>query len=99
MARPSCRPAQPASIRSSSRQPILSRGNWRNRRFSDLPAGGRLAYAYRIILKQPVSARYVRVRAPARPGWGMLLSEIQVFDTVTTDTNVPPAVVLPPSKP
>lgn len=64
--------------------------------FKDLPAGGRLAYAYRIIPERPVSARYVRVRCASRQGWGMLLSEIQVFDTVHVDTNVPPLVVHPP---
>ncbi len=31
--------------------------------FDDLPAGGRLAYAYRILFEQPTAARYVRVRA------------------------------------
>jgi len=60
-----------------------------------LPAGGRLAYAYRIIPDRPETARYVRVTAPSRKGWGTMLSEIQVFDTVTVDRNVPPAVVLP----
>jgi hypothetical protein len=64
--------------------------------FKDLPAGGRLAYAYRIILGQPVSARYLRVKCASRPGWGMLLSEIQVFDSVKVDKNVPPLVMLPP---
>jgi hypothetical protein len=63
--------------------------------FNDLPAGGRLAYAYRIIFEKLVSTRYVRLRCEARKGWGMLLSEIQVFDTVKVDTNVPPLVVLP----
>ena len=61
--------------------------------FKDLPAGGRLAYAFRIILEKPVSARYVRVKCASRKGWGMLLSEIQVFDTVTVETKVPPLVV------
>ena len=60
--------------------------------FNDLPAGGRLAYAYRIILDHPVIARFVRVRCAARKGWGMLLSEIQVFDSVRIDTTVPPLV-------
>jgi hypothetical protein len=63
--------------------------------FQDLPAGGRLAYAYRIIFQKPVSARFVRVRCEGRQGWGMLLSEIQVFDAVTVEKNVPPLVVLP----
>lgn len=63
--------------------------------FADLPAGGRLAYAYRIVFPQPVSARYVRVTCTGRKGWGMLLSEIQAFDTVAVDRDVPPPVVLP----
>lgn len=63
--------------------------------FNDLPAGGRLAYAYRILFRRPVSARYVRVKCTARKGWGMLLSEVQVFDHVSVKTNVPPLVVLP----
>jgi len=63
--------------------------------FAELPAGGRLAYAYRIILPSPAKARYVRVTCTGQKDWGMLLSEIQVFDQVTIDRNVPPAVVLP----
>lgn len=64
--------------------------------FAGLPAGGRLAYAYRVILPRPVSARYLRVTCAAQKGWGLLLSEIQVFDRVEVDTQVPPAVFLPP---
>ena len=64
--------------------------------FKDLPAGGRLAYAYRVLFAQPVSARYVRVRCAPRPGWGMLLSEVQVFDRVTADPHVPPLVAHAP---
>ncbi len=67
-------------------------------KYDALPAGGRLAYAYRILLEQAVPARYVRVVCEARKGWGVLLSEIQVFDRVTVDTNVPPSVVLRPLK-
>jgi hypothetical protein len=67
--------------------------------FRNLPAGGRLAYAYRIILEKPVAARYVRVQCAGRRGWGMLLSEIQVFDAVRVDTKVPPLVVHPPITP
>jgi hypothetical protein len=63
--------------------------------FASLPAGGRLAYAYRIIFDEPVNARYVRVTCPSQKGWGTMLSEIQVFDKVTVDKDVPPAVVLP----
>ena len=64
--------------------------------YASLPAGGRLHYGYRILLKKPVAARYVRVRCASRKGWGVLLSEIQVFDRVEIDRDVPPAVVLPP---
>ncbi len=64
-----------------------------SRLFDKLPAGGRLAHAYRIILDKPVSARYVRVSCAARKGWGMLLSEVQAFDKVIVDKDVPPLVV------
>ena len=63
--------------------------------FENLPAGGRLAYAYRVLFQPPVAARYVRVTCRNRKGWGMLLSELQVFDRVTVDRSVPPLVVLP----
>jgi uncharacterized protein YjhX (UPF0386 family) len=66
--------------------------------YEALPAGGRLAYAYRVLLEKPLSARYVRVTCASRKGWGLLLSEIQVFDSVTVDAKVPPPVVLPPPK-
>jgi hypothetical protein len=66
--------------------------------FAGLPAGGRLAYAFRILFEKPVQARYVRVTSCAQKGWGMLLSEIQVYDKVTVERNVPPLVALPPVK-
>lgn len=65
--------------------------------FDDLPAGGRLAYAYRILFHSPVRARYLRITCAGRKGWGMLLSEVQAFDRVSMETNVPPLVVLPPA--
>jgi len=64
--------------------------------FDALPAGGRLAYSYRIIPAQAVDARYIRVTSLCRKGWGVMLSEIQVFDSVKVDTEIPPAVVLQP---
>jgi hypothetical protein len=64
-------------------------------RFDNLPGGGRLAYAYRVLFEKPVPARYVRITCQSRKGWGMLLSELQVFDLVTTDSHAPPLVVLP----
>jgi len=67
-----------------------------SRLFDDLPAGGRLAYAYRIRFQRPASARYVRVICNGRKSWGMLLSEVQVFDHFTVESNLPPLVALPP---
>lgn len=68
-------------------------------RFASLPAGGRLAYAYRVIFDRPTAARYVRVTCQSQAGWGMLLSEIQAFDQVAVDKDVPPSVVLPKLSP
>jgi len=65
-------------------------------KYASLPAGGRLAYGYRILFEKPVAARYVRVTCAARKGWGVMLSEIQLFDRVAVNTKVPPPVVLPP---
>ena len=64
--------------------------------FDELPAGGRLAYNYRIVFAKEQSARFIRVKCEPRKGWGMVLSEVQVFDKVTVDRQVPRAVVLPP---
>jgi hypothetical protein len=63
--------------------------------YAELPAGGRLAYAYRVLFDKPLAARYVRVTCTAQPGWGLMLSEIQAFDHVKVDADVPPPVVLP----
>ena len=57
--------------------------------FSNLPAGGRLAYAYRVLFDKPVPARYVRITCQGRKGWGMLLSELQVFDHVILERMSP----------
>ena len=65
--------------------------------FNNLPAGGRLAYAYRVLFEKPVLARYIRITCQCRKGWGTLLSELQVFDHVILAKNVPPLVVLPPA--
>jgi hypothetical protein len=66
--------------------------------YAVLPAGGRLAYAYRVIFEKPVQARFVRVTCACRKGWGVLLAEIQAFDRVTIERDVPPAVALPAIK-
>lgn len=65
-------------------------------KYAALPAGGRLTHAYRVVFDKPATARYVRITCKARENWGLLLSEMQVFDSVGVDTNVPPLVVLPP---
>lgn len=71
-------------------------GEWEeSSKFEKLPAAGRLAYGYRILFDKAGEARFVRVTCRARKSWGILLSEIEVFDTVKAETNVPPAVVLP----
>lgn len=64
-------------------------------RFDHLPAGGRLAYAYRVLFERPTAARYVRVKCHHRENWGVLLSEIQVFDTFKAERDRPPLVALP----
>jgi hypothetical protein len=47
------------------------------------------------LFDKPLAARYVRVTCTAQPGWGLMLSEIQAFDHVKVDADVPPPVVLP----
>lgn len=67
--------------------------------YASLPAGGRLAFAYRVFFEQAASTRYIRITCRAQQGWGQLLSEIEVFDSVTVDKNVPRSVFLPSLKP
>lgn len=67
-----------------------------SRQFAHLPAGGRLAFGYAVKFKKPAKARYIRVHCEPRKGWGMLLSEIEAFDTVENERNIPPLVFLPP---
>jgi hypothetical protein len=43
------------------------------------------------------AARYVRITCQGRKGEGMLFSELQVFDHITVDRDIPPLVVLPPT--
>lgn len=69
-----------------------------SKEFESLPAGGRLAYAFRIIFDKPAPARYVRVTCTAKKDWGLMLSELQVYDDVKINRNVPPMVVLPALK-
>jgi hypothetical protein len=48
-----------------------------------LPAGGRLAFCFPLILPQPAQARYIRLSCEPLKGWGMGLSEVEVYDSVT----------------
>jgi hypothetical protein len=66
-----------------------------SQKYAGLPAGGRLAYTYRVIFARSVGARYLRMTCTPQKGWGLLLSEIQAVDQVTVETNVPPPVLLP----
>ncbi len=52
-------------------------------RYAALPAGGRLAYGYPLVLEKPAAARYVRLICTPLEGKGMGLSEFQVFDAAS----------------
>ena len=65
-----------------------------NPRFADLPATGRLAYLYPLVLERTSSARYVRFVCTPQTGRGMGLSELQVFDHVDV-TPWPAEIKLP----
>jgi hypothetical protein len=65
-----------------------------NPRFADLPATGRLAYLYPLVLERTSSARYVRFVCTPQAGRGMGLSELQVFDHVDV-TAWPAEIKLP----
>jgi hypothetical protein len=53
-----------------------------SRRFNSLPAGGRLAYSYPLVIEEPCTGRYVRFVCTPLEGKGMGLSETEVFDQV-----------------
>lgn len=61
----------------------LDWGFVQSERFADLPAGGRLAHGYWLVLDAPVTAREVRLDLLPLAGHGLGLSEIQVFSEVT----------------
>jgi len=60
-------------------------------RFNSLPAGGRLAYSYPLVIEEPSTGRYVRFICTPLEGRGMGLSETEVFDQVRV-SSVAPAV-------
>lgn len=79
-------------------EPPADHADWEQKdspRYEGLPAGGRLAFAYRILFEKPLAARYVRVTSVCRKGWGVMLSEIEVFDKVAVQAKLPPSVALP----
>lgn len=51
-------------------------------KYSNLPAGGRLAYSFPLIFKEKAYARYVRFTCTPLDKKGFGLSELQVFDNV-----------------
>jgi hypothetical protein len=63
--------------------------------YANLPASGRLAYSYPLIFEKPVAGRFVRFVFTPLEGRGPGISELQVFDAVTT-TPWPGDVAWPP---
>jgi len=61
----------------------LDWGYSRSGDFADLPAGGRLAHGYWLVLEAPVTARRVRLEVLPLAGHGVGLSEVQVFSNVS----------------
>ncbi|MEZ4388810.1 MAG: FlgD immunoglobulin-like domain containing protein [Candidatus Krumholzibacteriia bacterium] len=60
----------------------LDWGYWRSGDYADLPAEGRLAYGYWLVLDAPVPARELRLAVLPLAGHGVGLSEIQAFSSV-----------------
>jgi len=50
--------------------------------YADLPAGGRLAHGYWLLLEEPVTASEVRLEILPLAGHGVGISEVQVFSAV-----------------
>jgi len=61
----------------------LDWGYWRSGDFADLPAGGRLAHGYWLVLEAPVLASQVRLEILPLEGHGVGISEVQVFSAVS----------------
>jgi hypothetical protein len=60
----------------------LDWGHWRSGDYDNLPALGRLANGYWLVLDTPVTARRVQLDILPLAGHGLGLSEIQVYSTV-----------------
>lgn len=63
-------------------------------KYADLPAGGRLAYSFPLVLKGKALARYVRFTCAPLEGKGLGVSELQVFEQVQV-TPWPAEIWLP----
>jgi hypothetical protein len=50
--------------------------------YEGLPAAGRLAYSYPLVLREAIRGRYVRFTCTPLPNRGLGLSELEVFDQV-----------------
>jgi hypothetical protein len=61
----------------------LDWGYWRSEDFADLPAGGRLAHGYWLVLEAPVTASEIRLEILPLAGHGVGISEVQVFSGVS----------------
>lgn len=61
----------------------LDWGYVRSEEFAGLPAEGRLAYGYWLVLAEPTTARAIRLDVLPLAGHGVGLSEIQVFSAAT----------------
>lgn len=62
--------------------------------YDSLPACGRLAFSFPLVLPRPIRARYVRFVFTPLEGKGIGISELQVFDRVTA-TPWPAEIRLP----
>jgi len=78
--------------------PMGDRLNWgyeQSPEFADLPAKGRLAYGFWLILDAPVDVRHLKLAMLPLAGYGLSVSEIQAFSQVTVDDWPDREVVVP----
>jgi len=67
--------------------------------YRKLPAGGRLAYSFPLIFAKPLSGRYVRFTLKPQAERGLGISELSVYDQITTRQWPQPEIVLPSQAP
>jgi len=61
----------------------LDWGYWRSEDFSELPAEGRLAHGYWLVLDEPTLATEIRLEVLPLAGYGVGLSEVQIFSEIS----------------